>query len=160
VVAIVDGCVMCEWLRVRRSELLRKSVNGVNWWEHWRFPPEDDVKGGAVDFADFSAAARERQQCHNTNGAMRAARLLITLGETPHERRIGRHVITRVNLTSSLLSNSRAAASSTVNFNPASRTQNVTAVHRPSNISAHVSTVASSVPASHPYVAGHALLAG
>jgi hypothetical protein len=54
---------------------------------------------------------REQQQCHNASRAMRAARVLITVAKLPHERLIRRRLITRVDLTSSLLSNSRAAAS-------------------------------------------------
>jgi hypothetical protein len=53
-------------------------------------PSQYDVKGGVLDSSDSSAAARERQQCHNANanGAVRAATLLTAVRETPtHELR-------------------------------------------------------------------------
>jgi hypothetical protein len=68
------------------------------------------VQGGAVDSSDFSAAATMGEY-HNASRAMRAARAVITVAKTPYERLIKRRLITRVDLTSSLLSNSRAAAS-------------------------------------------------
>jgi hypothetical protein len=42
---------------------------------------------------------------HNASRAMRAARAVITVAKTPYERLIKRRLITRVDLTSSLLSN-------------------------------------------------------
>jgi hypothetical protein len=93
---------------------------------------------------------------------MRAARLLITVAETPQERRIGRHVITRVDLTSSLLINSRAAAFTLALLRGPKRHSRAPAHAAIQHFCTtfQLSTVASSVPASHPYVAGHGLLAG